>query len=300
MSKKIFALHGMLFAYIIFFATAKKTDSKCTFMFEIEKIIIAPQWEQQLSAAGLLDIEALTTREFEWFEEPNYRLGGTSAVTRLCLTQEAPETEQVALFLKTEKNHGYRTIENGMRKRLCYEREMDAFEGLKDTGVLPELLLFAKWRRGKDVGSFVITRALDGFVGLEEWITDVRQTNSNPNENIRQMMASVAEASRVMHATGWAHFSFEPQHVFVGPEHAGKYSIRFIDFERARRPYRSKVFVTEDLSRLLRKSDRFLSREQKMQFLLDYFQTESFSPKQFKWVDEVEQRGSLKSTVADS
>ncbi|WP_162051117.1 MULTISPECIES: lipopolysaccharide kinase InaA family protein [unclassified Lentimonas] len=146
----------------------------------------------------------------------------------------------------------------------------------------------------------MITRALDGFVGLKEWLTDIRQTNPDPDEKIRELMASVGEAARVMHATGWAHFSFEPQHIFIGPEQAGKYPIRLIDLERARRPYRSKIFVTEDLSRLLRKSDRFLSREQKLQFLLDYFQTESFSPKQWQWVNEVEKRGSLKSTVVDA
>jgi len=187
-----------------------------------------------------------------------------------------------------------------MRKRLCYEREMDAYEGLKGTGLLPELLLFAKWRNGRDVGSFVVTRALDGFVGLNAWITEVRQAHLNPDEKIRQVMTSVGQAARVMHATGWAHFSFEPQHIFIGSEQAGDYPIRFIDFERARRPYRSKIFVTEDLSRLLRKSDCFLSRAQKIQFLLDYFQTESFSPKQRKWVKEVEQRGSLKSTIVES
>ncbi|WP_162027653.1 MULTISPECIES: lipopolysaccharide kinase InaA family protein [unclassified Lentimonas] len=266
----------------------------------MKKTIIAPEWEQHLSAAGLLDIEALTTREFEWFEEPNYRMGGWSAVTRLCLNSEVAEDKQVVLFLKVQENHCYRTIQNGMRKRLSYEREMDAFEGLKDTGLLPDLLLFAKWRKGRDVGSIVITRALDGFVGLREWLTDVQLTNPNPDEKVRQVMASVGEAARVMHATGWAHFSFEPQHIFIGAEQAGSYPIRLIDLERARRPYRSKIFVTEDLSRLLRKSDRFFSREQKLQFLLDYFQTDTFSPKQLKWVKEVEQRGSLKSTVVDA
>lgn len=270
-------------------------------MFKLKKLTITPKWEQQLSAAGLLDIEALTTRKFDWFEEPNVRFGGWSAVTRLCLNPEVPKAEQVMIFLKIQNNHCYRTIQNGMIKRQTYEREMDAFAGLKDSGLLPELLLFAKWKKDGDAGSVVITRALDGFVGIERWIEEARRKAPDPDAKIRNVLASVADASRVMHAANWMHGSYKPKHIFIGAEQAdGKHAIRLIDFERARHPWLAKYFVTEDLSRFLRKGRAFLTREQKFQFLLDYFQTDAFSPKQQQLVEEMELRGSLDSTFVES
>ena len=55
--------------------------------------------------------------------------------------------------------------------------------------------------------------------------------------------------------------------------------------------------MTEDLSRFLRHS-LYLSREQKLQFLLDYFEVESFSPEQQRLVDHLEKDKSLKSGKA--
>ncbi|CAA6689900.1 MULTISPECIES: lipopolysaccharide kinase InaA family protein [unclassified Lentimonas] len=263
-------------------------------MFRIEKIHVAPEWEQQLSVAGLLDVESLTTREFDWFERPNKRLGGWSGVSRLYLNPDAPKDEQVALFLKIQNNHCYRTIGNSFKKRLTFEREMDAFEALKDLGVLPELLLFAKWRTADgDVGSLIITKELRGFVELEDLLKTIRSTQSQSDTSIRKALRAVADATRAMHATGWAHFAYKPKHVFISTESEPEHQIRLIDFERARRPLSAKTFVTEDLSRFLRHS-RFLSREQKLQFLLDYFQVESFDPKQQRLVDQLETDKSLR------
>jgi len=264
-------------------------------MFEIKKIQVAPEWEQPLSAAGLLDIESLTTREFDWFERPNKRLGGWSGVSRLVLNPDAPKAEQVALFLKIQNNHCYRTIGNGFKKRLTFEREMDAFEALSTLDVLPELLLFAKWRTADgDVGSLIITKELKGFVELEGLLKTIRSTQSQSDAAIRKALSAVADATRAMHATGWAHFSYKPKHVFISVASEPEHQIRLIDFERARRPLRAKTFVTEDLSRFLRHS-LYLSREQKLQFLLDYFQTDSFSPRQQRWVDQLEKDKSLRS-----
>ncbi|MFQ3224339.1 MAG: serine/threonine protein kinase [Lentimonas sp.] len=265
-------------------------------MFKLEEIWVAPDWEQQLSTAGLLDIEALTAREFDWFERPNKRLGGWSGVTRLLLDSAAPKEAQTALFLKIQQNHCYRTIGNGFKKRLTFEREMDGFAALKGLGVLPELLLFAKWRIGGDVGSLIITKALDGFVELQDLFKTIQSTHADPDPAIRNALSAVADATRTMHATGWAHFAYKPKHVFISTESEPRHQIRLIDFERARRPLRAKTFVTEDLSRFLRHI-RYLNTEQKLQFLRDYFQTDTFSPTQAKWVQELEQAKSLKDGV---
>lgn len=269
-------------------------------MFKINKLSIAPEWQQQLSDADLLDIEAMTTREFDWFEKPNRRMGGWSGVSRLYLNPEAPEAERVAVFLKIQNNHCYRTIQNFFVKRLSFEREMDAFEALKHTGHLPELLLFATWSKGKDVGALVVTKDLEGFVCIEDTIKEIRKNRSDADVAIRNVLRCVADATRKMHATGWAHSSFKPKHFFIGKEQSGEYPIRFIDFERARIPVRKHYYVTEDIAKFLRKSDHYLTHEQKMQFLLDYFQTDTFTPKQLKLVKMIEKQNCLQCSVVDS
>ena len=122
----------------------------------------------------------------------------------------------------------------------------------------------------------------------------IRSTQSQSDAAIRKALSAVADATRAMHATGWAHFAYKPKHVFISVASEPEHQIRLIDFERARRPLRAKTFVIEDLSRFLRHS-LYLSREQKLQFLLDYFQTDSFSPRQQRWVDQLEKDKSLRS-----
>lgn len=261
-------------------------------MFKQEKLWVAPAWEALLSNAGLLDIEALTTRELDWFEQPNKRMGGWSGVSRIILNPDAPEPERVAVFLKIQNNHCYRTIGNLMKKRLTFEREMDAYQGLAATNLLPELMLFAKWSQDGDIGSIMITKALDGFVEFEDGLEQIKQTHAEPEAEIRKALAAVANATRAMHGTGWGHFTHKPKHVFIGAAKDGGYSVRFIDFERARRPLRAKTLVTQDLAKFLRHSP-VLNREQKLQFLHDYFQTEAFNSTQLKWIHALEKSKSL-------
>ena len=78
---------------------------KITNMFKVEKTWISPEWEERLKEADLLDIEAVSEREFNWFEAPNRRRGGWSGVTRIVLNPEAVPEEQKAVFLKIQQNH---------------------------------------------------------------------------------------------------------------------------------------------------------------------------------------------------
>ena len=89
-------------------------------MFKITQQWIAPQWEDALKKADLLNIEALTTREFDWFEEPNRRRGGWSGVTRIVLNPEAAPQDQRAVFLKIQQNHFYRAPSTCFLKRLSF------------------------------------------------------------------------------------------------------------------------------------------------------------------------------------
>ena len=140
-------------------------------MFKIKQQWIAPEWEDALKQADLLNIESVSKREFDWFEEPNRRRGGWSGVTRLVLNPEAAPQDQQAVFLKIQQNHFYRAPNTFFTKQLTFEREFEVLRQLDSvTDSIPELVLFAKWRSGSDVGAILVTKALDGWYPLPDWI----------------------------------------------------------------------------------------------------------------------------------
>ena len=112
-------------------------------MFKIKQQWIAPEWEDALKQADLLNIESVSKREFDWFEEPNRRRGGWSGVTRLVLNPEAAPQDQQAVFLKIQQNHFYRAPNTFFTKQLTFEREFEVLRQLDIvTDSIPELVLF--------------------------------------------------------------------------------------------------------------------------------------------------------------
>lgn len=49
-------------------------------MFKLNQHWVRPEFEPILKSAGLLDIEYVSQREFDWFEAPNRNRGGWSGV----------------------------------------------------------------------------------------------------------------------------------------------------------------------------------------------------------------------------
>jgi hypothetical protein len=63
-------------------------------MFKLKQYWVSPELKPILKSAGLLDIESVSQREFDWFEAPNRRRGGWSGVSKIVLNPEAWEQSQ--------------------------------------------------------------------------------------------------------------------------------------------------------------------------------------------------------------
>jgi len=59
-------------------------------MFELKQLRVHPKWQAMLRAAGLLNIESVVEREFDWFEAPNRRRGGWSGVMPISRRNSSP------------------------------------------------------------------------------------------------------------------------------------------------------------------------------------------------------------------
>jgi hypothetical protein len=183
-------------------------------MFKIKDFWFAPEWEDALKSTGLFDIEAVTQRDFDWFEAPKKRRGGWSGVTRLTLNAETTSGEQQAIFLKIQQNHFYRAPSTGFTKQLSFAREFKALQALHaKTSCMPNLLLYAKWQKNKDLGAMIITESLDGWTPFDGWLSEMNQgpiDKAQREPQIQQALNSVATAARELHQSGWAHFGFFP------------------------------------------------------------------------------------------
>ncbi|MGB0257531.1 MAG: lipopolysaccharide kinase InaA family protein [Coraliomargarita sp.] len=255
-------------------------------MFKVETLNIASEWHEALDAAGLLDIEAVTQRDFDWFEAPNKRRGGWSGVTRIVLNPDAPKAAHKAVFLKIQQNHFYVALNTGFRKRLTFERENTALKALQAfTSDIPPLLLHATWQSGKDRGAIIITEAIDDYMPLDQWLKQ-NSTASEPAERLDALLEALANSLRHIHANKWAHFGLFSKHVFIRKTPQASERIKLIDFEKTRKCWSTHACAIEDCSRFLRHTKE-LSRDSQLHFLKAYFQTDTFSPQQQRLIGKM-------------
>lgn len=256
-------------------------------MFKIKKTWVASEWERALKEADLLDIESVSKREFDWFEEPNRRRGGWSGVTRIVLNPEAAPEDQKAVFLKIQQNHFYRAPSTFFLKRLSFAREFDALQALAPVvSCMPNLLLFAQWEHDGNHGSLIITEALEGLQPFDDWLRKQKAATAQDKEPILKALQSIASAAREIHNAGWAHFGFYPKHAFIRKDENGEFTTCLIDLEKARQPLLKSQSTAEDVSRFLRHS-RELNNEEKVDYLRAYFQTDTFSNAQKRMIHKM-------------
>jgi hypothetical protein len=249
-------------------------------MFNIQKTWIAPEWERSLKDADLLDIESVSKREFNWFEEPNRRRGGWSGVTRIVLNPNASVQDQRAVFLKIQQNHFYRAPNTLFRKQLTFEREFEVLRQLDAvTDSIPELVLFAKWRSGSDVGSILITKALDDWFPLPDWLNGNKGLIAPDEVTFQKALEAIAKGAREIHQAGWVHLCFSAKHLFVRPKDDGSFESCVIDMEKCRKHLSGAHRTRKDCAHFMRHTPG-LTEAHKLAFTKAYFQTDTFSDAQ--------------------
>ncbi len=249
-------------------------------MFELKKSWVSPEYESQLQAAGLLDLESVSKRDFEWFEAPNRRRGGWSGVARIVLNPEAPESEQRAVFLKIQQNHFYIAPNTFFRKRLTFEREFAAMQALQPhCQAIPKVILFARWSRDGDQGCVLITEALDTWHPLRHWLLGKHSTPPPDQETLHRCLRAIATTAREIHQAGWVHMCFSAKHLFLKEQDDGSFAARVVDLEKTRKRIGLGRRTSKDCSHFMRHTPS-LTDADKLCFLKAYFRTDHFTPAQ--------------------
>ena len=253
-------------------------------MFTVENLWVSKAHAPMLRAANLLDIEPLSQRTFDWFEEPNIRRGGWSGVSRIVLNPDAAAQEQKATFLKAQMNHFYGGLARLSRKRLTFEREFNALQALgATTKAVPNVLFFAKWRRGTDTGALLAIEALDDSLQLKDWLRGKTQREPPDESTLCRVLTAIARASRNINDAGWIHMGYSAKHFFVQEEPDGSFRSRVVDLEKSVRHPQARHRTKKDCSHFFRHTPN-LGEEQKLHYLRAYFGTETFTSSQLRLI----------------
>lgn len=236
---------------------------------------ISPEWHETLAANRLDSFDKLwPVAEHVWFEPPNQARGGWSGVTRQTLTLD--DGSQAGIFVKRQENHAYLSWRHFFRPTPTLEREFHncmQFRGLGIPSMEP--IFYSERRVDGKLRAILVTRELEGYQSLEN--TDYQPLRQMERGARKQLIKSLAEIIRILHAHRFQHTCLYPKHLFVKTNSNGDLDARFIDLEKARwLPFR-RWAVIRDFDSLQRHAEGW-ERTDQLRLFLAYRQERKLSP----------------------
>lgn len=167
----------------------------------------------------------------DWVEEPNVRRMGMSGV-RLARVQGQE------FFIKTQVNHFHYSWRYAFGRPTAL-REAEALETCHRLGILSPQIVFCATRRvaGHQL-TLLVTRRLDGFIDLNEFLH--RRSEVQSMQLRWRALDRVAATLARLHSACWQHSALYAKHIFlteraVPPENGVEFDIALVDLEKARR-----------------------------------------------------------------
>jgi hypothetical protein len=204
---------------------------------------------QQLGHSRLASFAALWSLSIEWHEAPNERRGGWSGVSRHVLA------DGTAVFVKRQEDHLCRTLRHPWRGIPTFYREYQNILLLRQHAIgTLEALYYGHRIEAGHWRAILLTRALDGFISLDEWNALNEQGEQAQRHSL---IAAIAHACARLHRHGLQHGCLYGKHVFVGrvPKTGAAYQesdVRFIDLEKLRRGISPARVSARDVDQLMR------------------------------------------------
>jgi len=205
---------------------------------------IAAEDRAVLQSHGLADFDALWALKLEAVDLPNTERGGWSSVFRL-------ELGESAYYLKRQSNHLTRNLLHPFGEP-TFAREFRNIQHYRQLGI-PALqaAFFGARRVSGEQRALLLTRALDGWQDLEQWLESWSTLSGVQRQGILQ---ASAELARRLHAAGQMHGCFYPKHIFLR-EADGAFSAQLIDLEKTRPLLFGRRDRIKDLEPLFRRSN---------------------------------------------
>lgn len=206
---------------------------------------------------GFDSFESLWDVELDWFEEPNHRRNGWSGVSRHVLKK--PEGGSVAVFIKRQQNHDFKSLLHPLRGLPTIYREYRNIRRLRKYGILcAEPVFYGHRDIGGQWQAILITRSLTGYRPLEECLNSIGQDDVRARA---ALLASVARTLSQMHGRHLRHGSLYAKHILVRvrfPDNSGnravcEFDAAVIDLEKMRVHFPLLRLALRDLDQLHRR-----------------------------------------------
>jgi hypothetical protein len=204
---------------------------------------IAAEDRAILERHGLAGFDALWALKLEAVDEPNTERGGWSSVYRLDLGE-------AAYYLKRQSNHLTRTLARPFGEP-TFAREFRNIQRYGGLGI-PALqaAFFGERRLPGERRAILLTRALDGWQDLEQWLQRWPQLSAVQRGAI---LRACGELAGRLHGAGQVHGCFYPKHIFLREQGAG-FAAQLIDLEKTRPLLFGRRDRIKDLEPLLRRA----------------------------------------------
>jgi len=221
------------------------------------KYIVSDSVRALLEYNGFDSFESLWDVKLDWFEEPNYRRNGWSGVSRHVLKR--PDGGSVAVFIKRQQNHNFRSFLHPMRGLPTIYREYRNICRLKRYGIpCADLVFYGHRTIDGQWQAILITRSLMGYKPLEECLNGIEQDNAGAR---KALLASVAQTLSRIHDHHLRHGSLYAKHILVRtriPDNANhdgahEFDSVVIDLERMRIRFPLARLALRDLDQLYRR-----------------------------------------------
>ncbi|MEM8844434.1 MAG: lipopolysaccharide kinase InaA family protein [Pseudomonadota bacterium] len=155
---------------------------------------------------GFNNFESLWSYSGKWVEPINERRGGWSGVCRL----EIPDTSVPHFFLKRQENHNTKSFRHPFKGIPTYRREVNNILRFKKYNIATlDLAYYGERKHQNKHQAILISRALEDFEPLEEWIAKANESQLN------EMLKKLAHTIRHMHSHGLMHMYLNSSSIFV-------------------------------------------------------------------------------------
>lgn len=224
------------------------------------KCVVSDYGRELLEYNGFDSFESLWDAKLDWFEEPNYRRNGWSGVSQRSLKR--PEGGSLAVFIKRQQNHNFKSLLHPMRGLPTIYREYRNLCRLKKYGIpCPDLVFYGHRNTGGQWQAILITRSLAEYRPLEDCLNSIALEDVGAR---RALLASVAETLSRIHGRHLRHGSLYAKHILVrvrspgNSNHDGAYEFDavVIDLERMRTRFPLFRPALRDLNQLYRRWKR--------------------------------------------
>ena len=187
----------------------------------------------------------------EWVEEPNQRRGGESGVQRV------HDAEGRLLYVKRQVGHTYRSWRYPLGRPTVL-RERDALIALSQLSVGVPEYVFCEAQQGADKQwrALLVTRALDGFVEIDNWYAAGERERYGEGVH-DQVLQAIGQTLARMHLGRWQHSCLYAKHIFVrvlGSGESAKVEVALLDLEKSRQRLTPRKAAAHDLKQLRRHS----------------------------------------------